>query len=59
MFGIIGLVLALLFVILLISGRSHGPGRHIPSSGTGGDTPASSVMESGGPGGHAPPESGH
>ena len=40
-FGIIALVLVLLVVILMVaSGGSHGPGRHLPS---------------GGPGGHAPP----
>jgi hypothetical protein len=33
-FGVIALVLVLVFVILLLTGRGgdHGPGRHIPSS---------------------------
>lgn len=34
-FGIIGLVVVLLFVVLFIVGGHHGPGRHMP----GGDTP--------------------
>ena len=44
-FGIIALVLVLLFVIMMLTGRggSHGPGRHTPS----GDTPPSSVTEHG------------
>lgn len=41
-FGIIAIVLVLLFVTLLLSGRGHGPRRHLPS----GDGPA----------GHAPLE---
>lgn len=58
-FGIIGLILVLLFVILLLTGRDHGPGRHASFSDTGGTTPPSSVIELGGPGGHVPPEGGH
>ena len=42
-FGVIAIIVVLLFVILLLTG--HGPGRHLPS----GDVPA----------GHAPPEGGH
>ena len=44
-FGTIALVLVLLFVIMMLTGRggSHGPGRHTPS----GDTPPSSVTEHG------------
>ncbi len=39
-FGIVALVLVLLVVIMLFaSGGSHGPGRHIPSSGAGGQIP--------------------
>ncbi len=56
-FGIIALVLVLLVVVLLLAGGgpgSHGPGRH-----TGGQTPFSSVIESGGVGGHKPPAAGH
>ena len=47
-FGIIALVLVLLFVILLLTdpGR-HGPGRHIPSGNPAGQTPPSSVTEHG------------
>ena len=39
-FGIIALVLVLLFVIMLLTdpGR-HGPGRHTRSGGSGGHTP--------------------
>jgi hypothetical protein len=43
-FGIIAIVLVLLFVILLLTGRDHGPGRHLRSA----DAAA----------GHAPPERG-
>ena len=42
-FGIVAIVLALLFAILLLTG--HGPGRHMSPGGD--------------PGGHAPPASGH
>ena len=40
-FGIIGLVLVLLLVIITFTGigGKHGPGRHIPSGGAGGHTP--------------------
>jgi hypothetical protein len=39
-FGIVALVLVLLIVIMLFaSGGSHGPGRHIPSSGVGDQIP--------------------
>ncbi len=59
-FGIITLVLVLLFAILLLTGGgSHGPGRHAPSGHVGGQTPTSSVTESGGVGGHDPSEWGH
>lgn len=39
-FGIIALVLVLLFVILQLTGLGgqHGPGRHIPSGETGNQT---------------------
>jgi hypothetical protein len=50
-FGIIAIVLVLLFVIMLLTG--HGPGRHTPSGGSGGQVAASSVVEE-----HAPPEGG-
>jgi hypothetical protein len=37
-FGAVALVIVVLFVILLVSGRGggHGPGRHAPGSGTSG-----------------------
>lgn len=55
--GVIALVLALLVVVLLLTDRGHGPGRHTPS---GGDTVHPSVMESTGPaGGHAPAQGNH
>jgi hypothetical protein len=43
--GIIGGVLLLLVVILLLTGVGgpHGPGRHVPSGESGGETPPSSV----------------
>jgi hypothetical protein len=55
-FGSIGLVLALLLAIMLLTG--HGPGRHLSSGEAGGLAPLSSVMERGAPGGYAPPEGG-
>jgi hypothetical protein len=44
-FGIIALVLTLLVVVIMVTGvgGGHGPGRHMPSGGAGGDTPPSSV----------------
>lgn len=56
-FGIIALVVIVLFVILLLSGRGHGPGRHTPSSG--GDTLGVSVTAPGAGGGHKPSEGDH
>jgi hypothetical protein len=53
-FGAIALVVALLFVILMVTrgpGGRHGPSRHRPSGETGGQKPASSVTDS-----HTPPE---
>jgi hypothetical protein len=56
-FGIIVIVLVLLFVVVLVTGLGgeHGPGRHMPSS----DAPPPSVIQDytpfdGGPGGHTP-----
>jgi hypothetical protein len=46
-FGIIALVLALLFVISLLAGARHGPGMHTPSSDAGGYSWQSSVAEHG------------
>ncbi|MDP9203705.1 MAG: hypothetical protein M3P26_17515 [Gemmatimonadota bacterium] len=56
-FGIIAIVVALLFVILLLAGGGrHGPGRHrLSDGGPGGQTPPASVTESG----RAPPEAVH
>lgn len=46
-FGIIAIVLGLLFVILLFTRGpgGHGPGRHTSSGDPRGDTPPSSVAE--------------
>jgi len=46
-FGIIALVLVLLFVISLLAGVRHGPGLHTPSGDTGGYAQHSSVAEHG------------
>lgn len=55
-FGLIALVLVLLFVIAQLAGvgGGHGPGRHVPSGGSGRPTPAFSGTED-----HTPPEGGH
>jgi hypothetical protein len=60
-FGIIALVLVLLFVIMLLTGvgGGHGPGRHTASGDPGGQTRPSSVTASAGIGGHTPPAGGH
>ncbi len=42
-FGIIALILVLLFVISLLTGGGHGPGRHTMSGDLSGHTPPSSV----------------
>jgi hypothetical protein len=44
-FGIIALIVILLFVILLLTRGSHGPGRHI--GGDASHTPSSGVTEHG------------
>lgn len=44
-FGIIALALVVLVGVMLLSGGEHGPGRHMPSSGAGGNTPASVTQE--------------
>jgi len=58
-FGIIALVVILLFVVVLLTrgpgGRGHGPARHTPFWGT----LSSGVAEPGGAGGHDPAEQGH
>ena len=50
-FGIIVIVVVVLVVAMIFIGGEHGPGRHTPSGGAGGQVPASSVMEA-----RAPPE---
>lgn len=64
-FAIVVIVLALLAGIIVFTGvgGEHGPGRHLPSSGSGGQTPPSSVIEDYTPpgadsGGHAASEGG-
>jgi hypothetical protein len=37
-FGIVAAVVILLFVIMLLAGGNHGPGRHMPSGDAGGYT---------------------
>jgi hypothetical protein len=44
-FGIIALVLVLLFVISLLAGVRHGPGLHTPSGHAGSSTQLASVAE--------------
>ena len=44
-FGIIALVLVLLFAISLLAGVRHGPGMHTPSGGAGGSTRHASGAE--------------
>ena len=44
-FGIIALVLVLLFVISLLAGFRHGPGLHTPSGRAGGSPRHASVAE--------------
>ncbi len=46
-FGIIVIVVVLLFVVLQVTGIGgrHGPGRHIPTGGAGGYTLPSSAIE--------------
>lgn len=53
-FGIIAIVLVLLFVVIMFMGGGHGPGRHTPSGDAGGQAPLSSVTEA-----RTPPEGGH
>ncbi len=60
-FGIIALVLVLLFAILLLTGGGggHGPGRHTAAGEAGVQTRPSSGKESGGVRGHKAPTRGH
>ena len=53
-FGIIVIVLVLLFAISMLAGVRHGPGMHTPSGDAGGHTPTFSVMED-----YTPPEAGN
>lgn len=55
-FGIIALVVVLLFIILRFT---RGPGGHTPSRHFGGQAPPSGVPEDGSRGGHTPLEAGH
>jgi hypothetical protein len=53
--GIIALVVVLLVVVtMFIGGGEHGPGRHTPFGGSGGQTPPSSAIED-----YTPPEGDH
>ena len=47
--GVIAITLVLLFGILLLTGGPdrHGPGRHMPSGGGGGQTPHAGVIDHG------------
>ena len=45
--GVIALVLVLLFVVLLLTGGEHGPGRHTESGAPGGHTQNAVVTERG------------
>jgi hypothetical protein len=49
LFGAIAFGVVLLFVVLLLTGRGHGPGRH------GGQAPPSSVTSAGSATDHTPP----
>ena len=46
-FGIVAIVLALLFVVMVFTdlGGRHGPGRHLPSGDARGDMPRANVTE--------------
>jgi hypothetical protein len=49
-FGIIALVVVLLFLIMMFTrgpGGRHGPSRHMRSGDTGGQTPSPTVMDDG------------
>ena len=45
LFGIIALVLVVLFIISLLAGVRHGPGLHTPSGDSGGYAQHASVTE--------------
>ncbi|MBI3967081.1 MAG: hypothetical protein HY329_15710 [Chloroflexi bacterium] len=49
LFGIVALVLVVLFAVLHLSGAGFGPGSHLPSSAAGGHLPRSSSPEPGAP----------
>jgi len=44
-FGIIALVVVLLFVVLMFTGGRHGPGRHLSSGDAAAQTPLSRVAQ--------------
>jgi hypothetical protein len=56
--GIIAIVLVLMFGILLLTGRGHGPSRHMPSGDPDGGTPPTQVVDAGSPAGQASPPRG-
>ena len=43
-FGIVALIVVLLFVVLMFTRGPHGPRRHMPSGGSSGQTPPSIVV---------------
>ncbi len=61
LFGVIALVVVVLFAILLLSGRGgdHGPRRHTQPVGIGGHPPPAGVSEPAGVGGQEPPAGRH
>lgn len=44
-FGIIVMIVVVLFVAMMFIGGEHGPGRHTTSGDAGGQAPPSSVLE--------------
>ena len=65
-FGVVAIILVLLFVVIVITGIGgrHGPGRHIPSGDARRDTLRSSAtgdpgLSGSGLGGHAPSKGDH
>jgi len=52
-FGIIMTIVVLLFVVAIIFGSGHGPGRHTRSGGSGGRTTLASAIDK-----HTPAEGG-
>lgn len=48
--GLLAIAVVLVVVVMVLVGGDHGPGRHLPGGGSGGETA---------PGGHSPPPGGH